>query len=227
MTSGPLGQTGFARVSRTVGSRCRICQRRFEASRANYRRGGGILCSRACWRQWRAAAVRTVTARFFDYVTPGEPDACWPWQGMVDQTTGYGRVWDNAVKRQIGAHVAAWMVAGHPRPGRGQVVAHTCDVRDCVNYLKHLFLTTHAGNLADMKAKGRGALGDKNGSRTHREQIKRGGAHWGARIDELVVRQIRVLVGLGAKQHVVGARYDLSRQHVGDIVSRRRWAHVI
>jgi len=221
-----IAQQWFAVASVTVSSTCIVCGRAFDASRANYQRGGGFLCSLVCLRTWQAQKVRPVTVRFWDYVVRGEPDECWLWQGFIDATTGYGRIWDNEVKTKIGAHVAGWMVAGNPRPGKGEIIAHRCDVRACVNFERHLFLTDNAGNLADMRAKGRHPHGDTHPYRTRPELPRKGTRHPLARLTDAQVLEIRQAVRDGETQLAIATRLGMSHQHISDIVTGKRWKHI-
>lgn len=61
----------------------------------------------------------------------------------------------------------------------GHLACHSCDHPGCHNP-KHLWEGTQKENLADMTAKGRGWTGDRNGTRTHPESLKRGSEHWTA-----------------------------------------------
>lgn len=97
----------------------------------------------------------TVVERFWAKVDRRGPDECWPWTGATQQT-GYGRF--RVDGRLQGAHRVAYVLThGHLRPGAH--VLHRCDTPGCCNP-SHLFLGTHADNMADKEAKGRG---DKSG----------------------------------------------------------------
>ncbi|NHN21083.1 HNH endonuclease, partial [Bacillus amyloliquefaciens] len=73
----------------------------------------------------------------------GGIDACWPWIGAT--TYGYGVFGRGGKTKRAHRHVAE-MAFGDLK---GFFVCHACDDPGCCNPL-HLFLGSHADNMADM-----------------------------------------------------------------------------
>lgn len=153
--------------------------------------------------------------RFWQRVT--KTDACWLWSGPVFGD-GYGAA-TGLNGRVARAHRVAWRIT-HGPIHEGAQVLHRCDVRRCCNP-DHLWLGTNDENMADMVAKGRAAIGDRNalrmyptlakrgddnpsrkhperlargdrnGARLHPENLRRGEAQSGAKLTEAQVSEIR------------------------------------
>jgi hypothetical protein len=87
------------------------------------------------------------------------------------------------------------------------LVCHTCDSPPCVNP-DHLFLGTHADNLADMAAKGRSCHGIK---------------HRAAKLTEDDVRSIYDLGGAGMTLMAIADKFGITESNVHYILSGKSW----
>jgi hypothetical protein len=134
--------------------------------------------------------------------TPG----CWEWSGAkVPQ--GYG-----LIKRKDGAQLRAHRVAYELAVGAipdGMFVCHRCDNPRRVRP-SHLFLGSHAENMADMVIKGRSAHmhGDLNGR---------------AKLEPEAIASIRSSAG---RYSQIARRFGVTPSAVGMIKRRERWAHL-
>lgn len=135
------------------------------------------------------------------------PNGCWLWSTHVN-ARGYGRIWDGS--KVVSAHRLSYELHSGPIPP-GIFVCHRCDEPICVNP-DHLFLGTHAENVADCKAKGR---------------TRKGIHHKSAKLTEDAVRMIREAIAIGDRQVDIGNRFGVSQKCVSMIKRGVTWSHVL
>ena len=136
---------------------------------------------------------------------------CWLWTAHR-KSKGYGQLSRTGQHGGMAAaHRASWELHRGPIPD-GLWVLHHCDTPPCVNP-DHLFLGTHADNVADMIAKGRPG-----------GPYRRGESHCQAKLTEADVRKIRAAKGLLLRE--LAAQYGVSPNTIGKVRRREQWAHV-
>jgi hypothetical protein len=140
-----------------------------------------------------------------------DANGCWIWKGCAVGSYGYGSLRVNG--KPMYAHRYSWALHRGPIP-EGMCVCHKCDVAKCVNP-GHLFLGSHADNMADRNAKGRAVGGLKN--------PMRGTDHPRNKLTEQQVLAIRADTG---SQRDVASRHDVSRRTIRNIQNRTIWKHI-
>lgn len=150
-----------------------------------------------------------------DKISPEPMSGCWLWVGAVT-SNGYGNIRRSG--KSLQAHRVSYKISCDEIP-EGFHVLHKCDVRCCVNP-EHLFLGTHAENMADKVKKGRQAKtqGVKNGC---------------AKLTEIKVREIRELLSNlprysrgESSAKLVAKKYGIAYDTLNRIRNRTLWAHV-
>ncbi len=172
--------------------------------------------------------------RFWAKVRKGP--GCWEWTAA--RLGGYGIFQLN--KKAEKAHRVSWFLAHGDGPPSSAFVMHKCDNRRCVRP-SHLMIGTHADNMKDMVSKGRQAVGDRHGSKTHPESVARGDRNGSrSRPERLMrgekvntaklvadqVREIRLRFSNGENKSELSRRYGVSRFNIGCIINRTTWRHV-
>jgi hypothetical protein len=129
---------------------------------------------------------------------------CWEWTGGKD-ADGYGVFsFQGYTKR---AHRASYEAHHGPIPS-DMVVCHRCDNASCVNP-NHLFLGSHADNMADRGAKGRQARGETQGC---------------AKLTEAQVIEIRSR--RSEPQRELAKIFGVSQGQIYNVRSGKHWGHV-
>jgi hypothetical protein len=137
---------------------------------------------------------------------------CWDWIG-AKRGMGYGTIRlsaDAGECQQLRSNRVAWEVLNGKEIPDGMCVCHCCDNPGCVNP-DHLFLGTHANNMADMASKGRSTCGEK---------------HSRAILSDSDVLRIVSLSSGNRSQRSIASEFKVSEQAVSHIVTGRRWSHL-
>ncbi len=196
----------------TVPRVCEHCGAKFLARQGVVKIGRARYCSRPCYVAHAVACgAATLEGRFWALVE--KTDSCWLWSGSTD-THGYGgirvgSVTDGSVHLEK-AHRVAWTLLRGPIP-ESMEVCHDCPGGDnpaCVNPA-HLFIGTHADNMADAKRKGR--FQNRGMAKLSPAQV-------------CTIRS-RHAAG-GVLQRTLAAEYGVSRPTVSQIVNGKRWVHL-
>lgn len=151
--------------------------------------------------------MRPATAETFMDKVHHEPNTgCWLFGGHLNDK-GYGMVrWRGKTRT---AHRVSFELANGPIPD-GAHVLHRCDVRWCVNP-GHLYLGTHAQNMADKVARGcSGGL--------------RGEQNPGAKLTPADVDIVVAARAAGEGPTSIARRLGVTRQTITNITSGRTWA---
>lgn len=155
----------------------------------------------------RRASYDPFTDEFWKHVDSlAGPEACWPWIHSTN-SHGYGTVGRGGT--QYMAHRVAYQLSHGDIP-KGMYVLHRCDNRPCCNPI-HLFLGTHADNMADMKTKGRARGGNRPGEANSR-----------AKLTAAQVREIRQRLST-EPQMALAREFGVSQTTISRILSGKRW----
>lgn len=146
---------------------------------------------------------------------------CTVWIGRI-QKEGYGVLSLHGITHR--AHRLAWELRYGLIPP-GMFICHHCDNPPCIR-LAHLFIGDNAENMADMRRKGRQALGDKNGSHTHPLNRPRGTRHGRTKLTEANVLTIREQYEQGIRLMDIARKFGVSLGAIAGIVYGTKWKHV-
>jgi len=150
-----------------------------------------------------------------------EVTGCLNWIGKVN-SAGYGRTSMNGVLYL--AHRMAYAIY-YLDFTNDLLVRHTCDNRRCCHPL-HLVSGTHKENTHDAMRRGRFQTGDRHFSHRRPELIPRGENAYAAKLTELEVREIKILIGLGFNNGEIAESYDCVKSNISAIRRGISWKHI-
>lgn len=155
--------------------------------------------------------VVPVDVRLKRLSTVNAATGCHEWAGSRNPK-GYGDAWDGVT--MVKAHRLSYQTFVGEIP-EGLFVLHRCDNPSCINP-DHLFLGTHAENMADMRAKGR-SVSDKR---------PRGENNVLAKLTEEAVRQIKQCLAEGQRNVDLAREFGVKPDTISNIKRGLSWAHV-
>lgn len=153
---------------------------------------------------------RATPEDFWAKVNKDAPNGCWEWTAAIHRW-GYGATEFNGQTR---AHRAAWTLLRGPIPA-GMELCHKCDNKRCVNP-DHIFLGTHAENMADLKAKGLNPRGERIRHTLTEEQVK------------TIRREYAYIRGRNGSSNAseLAARYGVTPGAIVSAAVGRTWKHL-
>lgn len=139
-------------------------------------------------------------------------NGCWERDGARRGSMGYSTIGNEPgrLPRNIYGHIVSYEFYKGPIPP-GMLVRHSCDNPVCVNP-DHLSLGTYQDNKDDCIERNR-----------HNKGVKQ---HL-ARLNDDLVRSIRMDSGTGETAKSIAARLGVSDQTVLDVLNGKTWKHVI
>ena len=143
--------------------------------------------------------INTDKNGFWEKVVVSSGEECWLWTGAVD-SVGYGCF------RGKKAHRFSYEIH-FGKFDKSLDVLHQCDNVWCVNP-SHLFLGTHADNMADMVAKGRSKRGEESGKH---------------KLTEREVLRIRKRIAAGESDLQIAPDFRVSHGAIRSIRIKRSW----
>lgn len=195
----------MTRFSDKLTRSCECCGKQILISEREIKRGRGRFFSIACHNHARAVPLAD---RFFGAVGTKTEGGCVLWSGAVTRD-GYGIIGSggNLSKCLLASRVSYELMVG--KIPAGLHVLHRCDNPRCINPI-HLFVGSHAENMADKVKKGRHARGERIGH---------------AKLTGQQISAIRERYSGGEFQASLAAEFGVSQSAISLIVSRRRWAN--
>lgn len=169
--------------------------------------------------------ISLINANFWRSIDIDTTTNCWNWTGSKYHK-GYGFfVFRN--QPQL-AHRIAWVLT-RGKIDEGKFVCHNCGNYLCVNP-EHLYLGSRADYIGQMVKSGRIAHGERHGTKTQPQSVRRGQDAYQSKLtDELVVhlRRLAQYATEGQFSYSEYAeKYDVCAATIRDAIYGKTWKHL-
>ena len=146
-----------------------------------------------------------MSERLWSRVADPNDNGCMMWTGATSH--GYGSL-RGPQGHTVAAHRMAFMLANPEVDVTGMSICHACDEPRCCNP-EHLWMGSHADNMAYRQQKKRDAVGERNAS---------------SRLTIQTARTIRNLYETtGESQRGLARRFGVSQSTIGALLRRSTW----
>lgn len=162
---------------------------------------------------------------------------CWVWGGLKNKL-GYGRF---CVGNGLTVKAHRWIYEYYyGLIPKGLEVCHKCDFPSCIRF-DHLWLGTHAQNMADASQKGRMPKGETHWAKKYPWKYVRGKAHWTnvnpskinrgidrptAKLKEKNIDKIHQLTAEGKSQTFIAKQFGVNQSVISRVLSGKVWKHL-
>jgi hypothetical protein len=142
------------------------------------------------------------------------PDDCWEWQRSRLQPPGLAYGQTNLGRKVLKAHRVIYAIAHqiNLEDIADVIIRHDCDNPPCCNP-RHLLTGNHVDNARDRDTRGRA-------------NTSKGVTHGGAKLTELNVKAIRLLIAQGINQESIARLFGVYPSLISSIRHNRRWKHL-